>query len=87
MCKCNAEAHRQQAPTLGRDYPPEHKRVLFIFHFPKAIVHAVNVAAHAWGIEVLRYEIRDLCSAYGVSVRLFPVIEVYHAAKDVSCSP
>lgn len=50
-------------------------------------MHAVNVAAHAWGIEVLRYEIRDLCRAYGVPVRLFPVIEVYHAAKDVSCSP
>lgn len=26
----------------------------------QAIVHAVNVAAHAWGIEVLRYEIRDI---------------------------
>eukprot|EP00438_Fugacium_kawagutii_P002239 Skav227455 [mRNA] locus=scaffold2491:180832:197681:+ [translate_table: standard] len=25
-----------------------------------AIVHAVNVAAHAWGIEVLRYEIREM---------------------------
>lgn len=72
---------------LGRDYPPEHKRVLFIFHFTKAIVHAVNVAAHAWGIEVLRYEIRDLRSAYGVPVRLLLVIEVYRAAKDVSGSP
>ena len=27
----------------------------------QAIVHAVNVAAHAWGIEVLRYEIRVPC--------------------------
>eukprot|EP00435_Cladocopium_sp_Y103_P071759 s497_g38.t1 len=26
----------------------------------QAIVHSVNVAAHAWGIEVLRYEIRDI---------------------------
>ena len=25
-----------------------------------AIVQAVNAAAHSWGIEVLRYEIRDI---------------------------